>query len=397
MALEPDDLANGMEKITDEVFKHCEHGAQKNGLNNNALACGQFYGDSVKSRGQRGIHGTAAAISILLASDKKKHVDVAKRLLIYAKDHCTIDPHTVDDDLNTSKQAEILAALNDSADAPDYLLNLKTKLLNKKNPSDGFWGYFLDEDDKPSEVATCYAVLALNNRVPADQLLTSKKFLWKGQRDLEEQSKASDIYAIAIRSLILYVLATCKPDTAAYSQKDLKLAIKNLWNICRPHYKSAFEVPVEYERKEKNQYLRLPWQIYLAHALLLTDPTCFYTKRFQEYLSTLNQSAQSGGYYEHAGKYFSTRANAILFKFFACASKLTPHKTLYIRFIDPSLESWVQKKWVRLSAVGTLGVLGLLLSNYCKEQLNAQSPVWVEVIGWGFSATLTWLYSTGRR
>ncbi|MFZ2405999.1 MAG: hypothetical protein WAW41_12745 [Methylobacter sp.] len=399
MALEPNQLTKGMEKIAEEIFKHCKYGKQSENLANGALACGQFYGDNVKNRIQRGLHGTSAAISILLASQKQEYVDIAKKLLIYTKNRQTYDPQNVDDDLNTIKQAETLMALNNLADDPQYLQSLKDRLLNKQNASDGSWSHFFD-DNTPSEEATCYAVLSLHNKISPEKLIKSKEYLWKKQEALLDKSKSSDIYAIAIRSLILYTLASCQSNDAnsLYTPKQLITEVKNLWNICRPEYRSDFEVTVEYYRKDKNQYLRLPWQIYLAHALLLTNNTYFYSKRFQRFLLILYQAAkENGGYkYQHEGIFLSTRTNAILYRFFDYAKSITPHKATITKLTDDFLEAW-SHSWIRTGVILALGFRFLTWSNQWKELLNDQSPLWGDFIGALVISALSWLYSTGRR
>jgi hypothetical protein len=398
MNLNPDDLTKGMEKIADEIVNHCKHGKQSTSLTDDKLACGQFYGDSVKNRTQSGLHGAAAAVSILLGSGKTTHVEVAKKILKFAQEYSS-EPQNTDDALNTIKQAEILAALNDLADNSAYSNDLKNRLLTKQNASNGAWCDYLDEVDKHSEVATCYAVIALHTRVTPDKLLKSKNFLWDKQLNLLSPSKASDIYAIAVRSLILYTLANCKINDSGseYTKKDLKNNIKEIWEICRPQYKAEFEVTVEYDRNNKNQYLRLPWQIYLAHALLISEPTCFYTIGFQSYLSKLNKAANNGGYkYEHAGKYLSTRTNAILYNFLCTANKANPHKSYFYMLLDYCSEIWANT-WIRAFVVFVLGFIFLKWSNEWKTLLENQNPLWGDFIGALVISALSWLYSSGKR
>jgi hypothetical protein len=400
MTLNPNDLAKGMEKIADEIFKHCQHGKQSQPYNaNGSLSCGQFYGDSVKERVQCGLHGAASAISILLLTRKTNHADVAKKLLKFTKEFNN-NNQKPDDELNTIKQAEILAAINDLAEEPNYPIELKNKLINKQDCSSGAWAYFLDEQ-KVSEVATCYVVLALNGRLASDSevLIKAQNFLWKSQCDLLEQSKASDIYAIAIRSLILYTLAKCNLTNSgiSFSKKELNSSIVELWNICRPQYKSQFEVTVEYDRNDKNQYLRLPWQIYLANAVILANSSYYYTINFQKYLSVLYKAAQAGGYkYDHAGKFFSTRTNAILYSFLDSAYKSNPKKYLLNWLRDQFLEAWA-KNYIRTGAVFVLGLAFLSWSNQWKDILSEQSQFWGDFIGAIVISGLSWLFSMGRR
>lgn len=400
MKLNPNDLKKGMAKIADEICSHCKHGDQsKKYKDNGGLSCGQFYGGNVRNRVQCGLHGAASAMSILLLTKKSEHTDVAKKLLNFIKEFIK-NKNKPDDVLNTIKKAEILASINELADDQNYLSDLKKELMSKQDESTGAWAYFLDEEEV-SEVATSYVVLALCGRLESDSnvLINAQNYLWKSQFTLLEQSKASDIYAIAIRSLILYTLAKCDLANSeiTFSKKELNSSILELWNICRPQYKSQFEVTVEYNRKDKNQYLRLPWQIYLANAVILADSSYYYTISFQKYLSILDNAAQTGGYkYDQAGKFFSTRTNSILYTFLDTACKLDPKKKFLNGLRDQFLELWA-KKYIRAIVVFMLGFGFLFLSNYSKGILSDQSPLWTDVIGAILILFLSWLYSTGRR
>ena len=398
MTINPNDLKAGLTEISNQVAEHCQDGNQNNGLENDTLACGQFYGDNVKERLQRGLHGTAAAILILLSSQKNEHVAIAKKLIVYAKNHKSIDSKNSDDDLNIIKQSEILASINNLAEEHDYCKQLKNTLLSQQSASNGSCGFYID-DKLPSELATGYLILALYEYVTPSQITKSAKYLWEKQRKLESDKKSSDIYAIGLRSFILYVLSICMKDgiEGVFTSKDLFSDIVNLWHYSSSHYNSQFEIFIEYYYNEKNSYIRLPWQIYLAHALLLSDSSYFYSKRFQRYLSVLNKSSLSGGYkYDFVGPYFSTRTNAILYSFLKFASECKPHVSLAFKIKDVFVELWINT-WIRSTAIFILSLGVLLGSNYFKQPLNEQSPLWTEIIGAGITTCLAWLYGTGKK
>lgn len=402
MILKPSDLATSLQQIASKVADHCEHGEQSKNLQN-MLACGQFYGNDVRPRRQKGLHGSAAAAGLLLASQTKHNIEIAKKLLKYTENHSNTPENDLDN-LNTIKQAEILAAIDgriNLAEASDYCQKLINNLITYRDSSTGSWGYFLDNKDKvDSKVATSHALLALHQHVPPDDLLKTKEYLWKKQESLIASSNASDIYAIAIRSLILFSLAKCKNNnntTEPFNEKELRMQTSNLWKKCRSFYESSFEVTVEYHWDDKNQYLRLPWQIYLAHAVLLVDNSIFYTARFQKYLESISrQVAEQGGYkYDHAGRFLSTRTNGILYNFIDFARNLNPPKNYISIAKEKSLEIW-RSKIVRIPIIFGLGVGTLYFAEINKALLESHSSLLNDLINGATTAFLAWLYGTGK-
>lgn len=398
MSIKPDDLKKSLKKIAIKVANHCENGQQNTGFNTNErLACGQFYGEGVENRTQRGLHGSAAAIAILLASQEQDHINIAKKLLLYTKSY-----RNNNDDINTIKQSEILASFKDNisqTDSSEYASNLKNKIVSAMNQLNGTWSYFIDEEET-SEIPTCYALLALHKQVSPNSLSKSKDFLWEHQKSLIEKSKQLDIHAVAIRSLILYVLAKCcdgNTTGATYGLKDLRDTTICLWKDCRLQYELSFELTVEYYHNEKNYYLRLPWQIYLAHATLIMDNSIFYSKIFQKYLATLNLEAKDGGYkYIYSGKYLSTRTNSILYLFFNYASNITPHKNHLMIINDYLNEQW-RLKLVRLFVIFILGCLFLYIANENKKFLDEQSSLLNDTLNGLITAFLAYIYGTPKK
>jgi len=411
MALEPSDLSLSLSKIAEEVFEHCQHGAQSEGIvaidpQHPVRACGQFYGNDVRNRGQRGLHGTAAAVGILLSTRKGPYVDEANRLLNYVNRRMAIEQgagvtdlsQIIDDESNTIKQSELLASINSLASDPSCVPALIEKIFTGQDATSGAWGFFLDEKIS-SNIATCYAVLGLHDRVLPEKLQKAWKYLWDEQNQLTKRSEAFDVDAIARRSLILYTLIVSATDNSPgpFSKKELVATITSLWRHCQRQYEYPFEVTIEYHRGSKNHYVRIPWQIYLAHALLRANSSYFYSIRFQQYISALIQRAVQGGYaYSQAGPFLSTRTNHILYEFLSFASTLEPRVSVLFRAVDRLGEYWAND-WVRMTSVTLIGLCGLKVSNMMNHQLLGQSSIVSNVIASVFIMLLCWLYSKGNR
>ena len=289
-------------------------------------------------------------------------------------------------------------AINELASEPAYMASLLDKVKNGRDVSNGTWSFFLG-DNTPSDVATCYAAMSVYKRVPSEDLSKSRAYLWKTQLDLERPSKSGDISAIARRSLILYTLTKTSSDgrSSGPARREVTAQVKTLWHFCRSKYLSPSEFVVEYYRGDKNHYIRIPWQIYLAHALLCVDPSCFHTKIFHQYLTTLHTSALQGGYvFDYAGPYFSTRTNAILCSFLNDASIAKPEASIVVVVRDTIHEYWT-KPWIRLTFVFLLSAFIAHISNVSKPIMDHQSSLSINLISGGITAFFAWLYGTGRQ
>ena len=407
MAIRPNDLDAGLAKITENIRDHCNQGSQSKGLKD-ALACGQFFGQDVSERAQRGLHGTAAALRILLGEPNPGHENVAtaKALLKYTQDRSKYEEgqgagtkdSIADDEQNTIKQAELLAALSPTVRADHYRDLLLGQIKGGMDQATGAWSFFLDENN-PQDVPTAYAVIALNLRGMRDDFTKARNYLWSAQQSLAQSSDAQDVNAIARRSIDLYALAVSESKETAqeFSSKELQNSITSLWKQCRPFYSSPYEITVEYYRANKNHYVKIPWQIYLAQALLLVRPNELYSSRYQEFLSSLMLQAQSGGYrYEHGGPYRSTRTNASVYALLSYAATLDVTPTALFKAQDFLRELWV-KPWFRTAVIFMLGFLLLYATDGAKQRLDAHSPLWPNVISSLLVTGLAWLYGRGRR
>ena len=401
MSIKPSDLVAGAEKIATEISEHCKFGKQSEGLNGK-FACGQFYGENVRGRAQRGLYGTASAISILLGVGSTEYVTTAKQLISFVEDRGTIEKGILteaklqEDDLLTIKQAYLLAGLTNAADKASFETQLKEKLLAAKNAAHGSWGLFLD-DSEPSEVATCYVLQALEGRLPDDELKKTRSYLWTVQEQLAQRGLA-DPDAIARRCLILFTLSRNfdNPRVDVPPKDKLSAAVKSLWLHARPLYSSDYEISVEFNRNERNHYIRIPWQIYLVHALLRVDPPALYSQRVQAFLTRINTSALSGGYaYVQAGQYLASKTNWIVFALLNYAGKITQTPSWPFKARDWLGERWATP-WIRFAVVVALGFLGLLLSNRFKAQLDSLSPLWPEVIAGIYIMFFSGLYTFRR-
>ncbi|WP_460971763.1 hypothetical protein, partial [Spirosoma migulaei] len=144
-------------------YLQVENGQQSNLLHDaNIRACGQFLKEN--NRGQRGVHGTAAALYVLSHSHEQAHKLTLPKLFNYIENRETIennlatnqiDPSFSRDSKNIIKIGEILNSLSNvntgTASKDVFVRNLLLELANNKKNLDG-WGYFTDSVEPDAEL-----------------------------------------------------------------------------------------------------------------------------------------------------------------------------------------------------------------------------------------------------
>lgn len=400
MAIEIAELGTGLTKIAESVLRQCNDGAQSKDLGSeNYRACGQFYGPKVLDRKQLGLHGMAAAVTILHASRVQNAETTAHHVASFCESlfsdpsQSKVDP---DDLKNILKISELLSALSGS-DQDKSFADMLHKLLNdNRNPSDGGWGFYTDESIS-NEVPTAYALVALAPRVPLGDLLTTRKFLWDRYVELSKKPEVSDIGSTGRRVLILYALASYfNHEDKTAQDKAVSSEVRKLWRELSEAYKTPFEMTEEYHRGDKNHYVRIPWQVYLAHALIQVDSRYYYSVRFQKFFESLHRSALADGYcYPHSGSLLSTRTNSAVAQLISSAISKKPSKNFAFAIFDGVREG-LSISWIRYPLVIALAIVILRVTDYYKQQAADHNPLWIEVIGNGLNLFLIWLATTRR-
>jgi hypothetical protein len=399
--INPVDLEQAINKITDEILGHCEHGSQ-NDLLGNMKACGQFFGIAQRKRKQRGLHGTAAAIYVLSARGNDSDIQMAQSLLEYAREQLTEKPVTdaeVDQDYdfqNTIKISEVLASINANMTRSDYADQLRIRLQNAQNKDTGAWSYYLDEGSD-SDIPTCYALLALGSSITPEKLLKIHKYLWSVYDELEPNPSA-DPNAFARKCLILHAISqTIKESSSKDIQRKLTNSISAMWKRSYAQYGSDIEVMISYFRDYQNHYIRLPWQFYLAGALVRTNPSQFYSIRFQRYLARINESALKGGFANIIDSPFrSTRSNAILISLFRSLISSKP-KSSFFASVRDRISEWWSVNWVRFGFVIVACSCSMYYFEVSKEFYRDTSSVILNVVATALYSLLAWIYAVGKR
>ncbi|MEQ1823442.1 MAG: hypothetical protein ABL949_13110 [Fimbriimonadaceae bacterium] len=322
-----DTIKVAQKRIADLVAQQCKDGQQTKHLTQQppalaAMACGQFFGGNASQWKQRGLHGTAAALSIL--AREVDYEDVVTGLLAYLErravcdnqDNKTavapgFDQRWWDDENNVIKISEVLRSLKHVPNkSPSLHKTYSERLASAK--AGNLWPHFLGGTDPSSPVATAFAVLAaseINNHREAVQHLYS-------EYDRYRTSAQFDPVAPAMRILILY----CLTFRAEWKNLD-KDERDKLRNLVKQEVAGSgqllwtkSEQTLQYNREQVNHYLHVPWQLYLLALQAVSDPQSLYAFRTQQRLNTICDLVKGSGFhYGGSNGHLSTRTNGILY------------------------------------------------------------------------------------
>ncbi|MGN9786944.1 hypothetical protein ACTMTF_36360 [Nonomuraea sp. ZG12] len=289
-------------------------------LPGNALASGQYLDHPDYE--QRGLYGTAATIHILArrATTDPAVNDKVSKLIYYVVNRSQAEKASVSGavyrDLvarrirlqksDVFRMADIGFAI--SHVSPVIALRSETLTLVQKalegartDPS----GYAVgSEGGSPNPLATAHALrcLAANN-------LPTRPEDWRYLR--EYVSSGSDIY---VRCFVLLVLATYD---AELERRQLQSCWKDLFSALSSEFGGQSEANHEYTRYGAQDYVRVPWQIYLIQSCAKLFPlTRFIGFAVQRKMASIAQqiSAPGGFKYEASGRYLSTRTYACVWQ-----------------------------------------------------------------------------------
>jgi hypothetical protein len=302
-------------------------------------ACGQFMdSDSTFTIRQRGLHGTAAAISVVARAEIVKDgallataSDVVERLVRYAEQRSSIESNTANeapkagietDERNVIKCAELLYSLSGVSSTVPNVQALKAKLIkaltegmvrSSEDSAPRGWDYFTDErDNKPQMLPTAHAVLALASvGVKVSQPLA---YL----RAALEDNSHSENADISIRIFALYVLTFYKESEIRRDESDEKISriFDTLWgHTYRLLEFGDLEQNIEYWRGNETLYVRVPWQLFLLALAARLRFKRFATVVAQQRLSDIVTALKENRFrYAHSGRMISTRTTAIAFE-----------------------------------------------------------------------------------
>jgi hypothetical protein len=289
-------------------------------LPGNALASGQYLDHP--DFDQRGLYGTAATIHMLArhtTTDPVAQEQVTK-LIYYVVNRIQVEKATVSPTVyrdlvgrRIRLQKSDVFRMADVGFALSYVspaIALRSEALNmvRKAVDDARTdpaGYAVgNEGGEPDPLATAHAVrcLAANN-------LPTRSEDWRYLRDY--LVNGDNTY---IRCFVLLVLATYDREI---ERKQLQSVWKELFSALAPAFDGHSEANHEYTRYGEQDYVRIPWQIYLVQSCAklfpLTRFNGFAIQRKMLDVATA-VSSPSGFRYEASGRYLSTRTYACIWQ-----------------------------------------------------------------------------------
>lgn len=313
-----DQARNGISQL---LLEQVANGLQTTSLPQDMAACGQFVG--APGRGQRGAHGTSAALDVLAQSDLNGAPELVKRMISYLE-MAWLGSNTYDganhDKTNVIKIAETLIAVQkvqrSIASTEALARHLATLLITARRQGCG-WSYFIDSPNNSDidELPTAFAYLALSE-YGFDGLDITRKWLFEKVNTASQTPRVEGQSDIYVHTYSLYVLSTANARGWQPPAQELKKIFLTFWQRLSG-VRDNVEQNLEYWRNETESfYVRVPWQIYLLGLGAKLAPSKILTTTSADLrLSTLVGGASSGrGFrYPHSGDVSSSRTNAILF------------------------------------------------------------------------------------
>ena len=280
--LNPREIAAAKKKIEEAVSLQALHGGQSRELPNGYLALGQFLQEP--SSLQRGIHGTAAGLTVLARSVGDSSMQISIGLVNYLNNRALAEAGEDDketakrlgrvelDKSNVIKVSETLYALSLMKQPSTACDELKRDLLAVLDNSctaaplgGSGWPYFSDEPSSgPQALPTAYALrgLAAHGR----DIAGPARFLTVV---LDNDSPRQTDISVQVASLFMLT-------QSGHNQKrSLERSTLRLWNRLSPLLAQDLESNIEYARQDHYFYVRVPWQLYLIATLTKTHRHLF--------------------------------------------------------------------------------------------------------------------------
>lgn len=314
--------------IRDKFLNECMTGARRTVLPAEANAAGQYF--DLPDRTQRGLHGTAAALRVVSAGHPNSDLvrTVTGGIVRYLRDRESVELAAAGDDsqaqavtverlrhdsVNTIKQAETLYALtfvsNGLAECDDLKTQISTRLLDCGRDPRG-WEFILGAGREPHPLPTAHALRALTrNGHSADLWLPSVS---KALIDRSSRPR-NDILTAAIDCFLLQVLLEVGD---ALTRKESKRIFDSLWSRLHRELTTLREVNVDFFDDDRQNFVRVPWQLHLAVAAAAVHPYRRYLSApVQRMLRTVTSSVsgQYGFRYPESGEHLSTRTYGIVY------------------------------------------------------------------------------------
>jgi hypothetical protein len=285
-----------------------------------ALAAGQYL--DLPTFEQRGLYGTAAAVLVLseLATVDFGTAELLGKLNYYIVNRSQVERQAVSastyrdyvarrirlQKTDAFRLADVAFGLARVSPAvPNRSRALEFAISGVRAAKAAPFGFAVGpETAEPNPLATAHVLrcLVANNLPTQDQD-------WRFLSDYLDGG--DDVY---IKCFVVYVLSCYRPPA---SHHRLIQAWKELYNSLIGEFRRNSEANYEYTRYGEQDYVRIPWQLYLIQACARLFPLGrFNSLSVQSKLADIIRSAAStGGFrYEASGPYLSTRTHACLFQ-----------------------------------------------------------------------------------
>jgi hypothetical protein len=412
-------LRQARRRIEQLFIEQCSNGEQTGNLSDDSIAaCGQFVGSEARKLGQRGLHGTSAAIKVLSQVDSDQARKLVPRLVKYAENRreierqCRLDDQAGQsladykcdlDEHNVIKLGELLEALacaqQGGVDVTSAITEIRTRLIDQRRDGKG-WYYFTEESRPPELLPTAYAMAGLAAAGSFEEANVAEGYLADALLHFYQsgQQHTTDSQTRAIHIACLYAITFRKrPDEQAHTER-LQPVFKAIWNRCCDELDHDDEQNVEYWRQlNKTCYVRIPWQLYLlALAGKYSFSWSFSRSAAQSLLARIVRTAKVDGFiYPHSGQQPSARTNAILHETLGHLVGLLQHRDLGIlprlwEIVVRGAQSWPARVAYCLVAGGII-----LYSLY--EAYTADSAMWPQLANGFVGAIVIVLLSAGLR
>ncbi len=317
-------------RIEDDFIEQCRNGKQTESLNNkNYAACGQFI--KQKDIGQRGFHGTAAAIKVISQSKKQGSYELVEQLLSYyqnreeAEKECGSSEKDVAQQRcavhkdNVIKLGEMLQALTyvpRTIPSTTVIVTTITKTLREALRDINGLNYFLCNIETPELLPSAYALIGLSEARCFSDVINTEDYLLRQLKSAYKEKTFYDSHDSAVHIACLYALTFYSRYAKESSRNnDLKKIFNIIWNNRLKEFEFNQEQNIEYwKNNEKSCYVQVPWQLYLIALSAKYDfKYKFSSSKVQIKLKTILKSVVNGGFiYQYSSHSPSARTNAIL-------------------------------------------------------------------------------------
>jgi hypothetical protein len=266
-------------KIESLFTDQCMLGPQNRNLGE-AKACGQFLkgpsagADTQPPWLQRGVHGSAAALSVLApaytrSTDPTREKTSVNGLIHYILnrkeiEHESLHSEVDEDNKNTIKLCEVLigcSVLPTDVKSP-LIARYVEAILTAKTPSG--WSYSLDGTTENADghiLPSSFAINALSiyGKINSDDPVIA----WVIGQLRSFLSRQCSISELALATNAIYLILTCSGNILNKPNKLLlKQLWKDTWGKLSPFMIGLNEANIEYSINQRSHYVRIPYQIY---------------------------------------------------------------------------------------------------------------------------------------